>query len=250
MQLQGITAIVAGGASGLGRATVDALLAAGAKVAAFDLNPDALPAHEGLLPLRCDVTQADSAEAAFAEARRRFGGERLVVNCAGIAPAAKIVGRQGPMALDDFRRVVEVNLVGSFNLLRLAAAQMKQLDPLNGDERGLVLLTASIAAWEGQVGQAAYAASKAGVNGLVLPAARELAPAGIRVCAIAPGVFETPMVGGMPDEVQRALAASVPFPSRLGRPAEFASLALHVAGNPMLNGCTLRIDGAHRMGAR
>lgn len=253
MDLNGLNAVVSGGASGLGLATARALVAAGARVAVLDVNREALAALEGqpgLLPLACDVTDGASAEAAFVQARSAHGAERLLVHCAGVAPAARIVGRNGPMALDAFRRVVDINLVGSFNLLRLAAASMKLLDPLDDGERGLVVLTASIAAYEGQIGQAAYAASKAGVTGLVLPAARELAPAGVRVCAIAPGVFETPMVGSMPAEVQQSLAADVPFPRRLGRPDEFAQLVLSIAANRMLNGSVIRLDGAHRMGAR
>lgn len=253
MNLSGISAVVSGGASGLGLATARALVEAGAKVAVFDVNVQALEAAQkelGVLPIACDVTDADDAQAAFARTRMVHGAERLLINCAGVAPAARIVGRNGPMPLKDFARVVNVNLVGSFNLLRLSAFSMKQLDPLADGERGLIVLTASIAAYEGQVGQAAYAASKAGVVGLVLPAARELASSGIRVCGIAPGVFETPMVSAMPAEVQQSLAASIPFPSRLGRPNEYASLATHIAANTMLNGEIIRLDGAHRMGAK
>ncbi len=253
MDLNGKAAIVSGGASGLGRATAQALVEAGAKVAVFDIDAEALAAVQrelGVLAVACDVADAASAEAAFAQARVAHGAERLLVNCAGIAPAARIVGRNGPMALDAFSRVIGVNLVGSFNLLRLSAAQMKLLDPLADGERGLIVLTASIAAYEGQIGQAAYAASKAGVVGLVLPAARELANVGVRVMGIAPGVFETPMVAAMPAEVQASLGASIPFPSRLGRASEYASLAVYLAGNAMLNGEVIRLDGAHRMGAR
>jgi NAD(P)-dependent dehydrogenase (short-subunit alcohol dehydrogenase family) len=253
LDLNGKAAIVSGGASGLGRATAQALVEAGAKVAVFDIDAEALAAVQrelGVLAVACDVADAASAEAAFAQARVAHGAERLLVNCAGIAPAARIVGRNGPMALDAFSRVIGVNLVGSFNLLRLSAAQMKLLDPLADGERGLIVLTASIAAYEGQIGQAAYAASKAGVVGLVLPAARELANVGVRVMGIAPGVFETPMVAAMPAEVQASLGASIPFPSRLGRASEYASLAVYLAGNAMLNGEVIRLDGAHRMGAR
>jgi NAD(P)-dependent dehydrogenase (short-subunit alcohol dehydrogenase family) len=211
------------------------------------------------------VTDALATEHALASARAANGVERVLVNCAGIAPASRIARRDGPMPLADFAHVINVNLVGSFNLLRLSACAMQSLEPLergehgdgeSGDgergdgERGLVVLTASIAAYEGQIGQAAYAASKAGVIGLVLPAAREFARAGIRVCAIAPGVFETPMVAAMPADVQAALGQSIPFPQRLGRPDEFAALVEHIAGNVMINGTVLRLDGAHRMSAR
>lgn len=253
MELQGISAIVSGGASGLGKATARALVEAGAKVAVFDVSAKGLAEVErelGVLAVYCDVADAASAESAFRHVRAVQGGERLLVNCAGVAPAAKIVGRKGPMALNAFAQVVSVNLVGSFNLLRLSAAHMKELDPLVDGERGLIVLTASIAAYEGQIGQAAYAASKAGVVGLVLPAARELAGSGVRVIGIAPGVFETPMVAAMPAEIQASLGASIPFPSRLGRATEYASLAAYAATNTMLNGEVIRLDGAHRMGAQ
>jgi NAD(P)-dependent dehydrogenase (short-subunit alcohol dehydrogenase family) len=253
MKLEGKSAIVSGGASGLGLATARALVEAGARVTVFDINPVALEAAQrelGVLPVFCDVTDADSAQRAFDQARAAQGGERLLVHCAGIAPAARIVGRDAPMALPDFSRVVGVNLIGSFNLMRLSAFNMKLLDPMEDGERGLIILTASIAAYEGQIGQAAYAASKAGVVGLVLPAARELASWGVRVCGIAPGVFETPMVAGMPAQVQAALGAGIPFPQRLGRPAEYASLAAYIATNAMINGDVIRLDGAYRMAAR
>jgi NAD(P)-dependent dehydrogenase (short-subunit alcohol dehydrogenase family) len=178
------------------------------------------------------------------------GEPRLLVNCAGIAPAARIVGRDGPMPLDGFEQVVRVNLIGSFNMLRLVAAAMAALPPLAEGERGLIVNTASVAAFEGQIGQAAYAASKGGIASLTLPAARELAGHGIRVVAIAPGLFATPMLQGMPEKVQANLAQTVPFPQRLGRPEEYASLVLEIARNPMLNGCVLRLDGALRMAAR
>jgi NAD(P)-dependent dehydrogenase (short-subunit alcohol dehydrogenase family) len=186
----------------------------------------------------------------LAEARERHGAARVLVNCAGIAPGRRIVGRDGPMPLEDFTRVIEVNLIGSFNMIRLAAADMAQLDPLEDGERGVIVSTASVAAYEGQVGQAAYAASKGGIVSLTLPAAREFAQFGIRVLAIAPGVFLTPLVGAMPEQVQESLGMSVPFPKRLGRPAEFAELVQHCIENVYLNGEVIRLDGALRMAAR
>ncbi|WP_284285934.1 SDR family oxidoreductase, partial [Methylobacterium gregans] len=204
----------------------------------------------GGLALACDVADAASAEAAVARAAAEQGPARILVNCAGICPAAKVVGRNGPASLDAFSRVVQINLVGTFNMLRLVAAGAAGLKPLDGGERGVIVSTASIAAYEGQIGQAAYAASKAGVVGLTLPAARELAPLGIRVCAIAPGMFETPMVQGLPQDVQESLGAAVPFPARFGRPDEYAQLVMAILANPMLNGETIRLDGALRMQAR
>lgn len=250
MNLQGLAAIVSGGASGLGLATAQVLIEAGARVAVFDVNAEKLAIAQrewGILPIQCDITDSDDTLSAFAQARALHGAERLLVNCAGIASAGRIAGRQGPMPLDDFTQVVRINLIGSFNLLRLSAFNMQQLDPLADGERGLIVLTASIAAYEGQIGQAAYAASKAGVVGLVLPAARELACFGVRVCGIAPGVFATPMIAGMPQPVQAALGAHIPFPARLGHPSEFASLVAYMATNPMINGEVIRLDGAYRM---
>ena len=250
MELNGIATVVTGAGSGLGAATARALAEQGAKVALLDVNLEAAKAiasEIGGLAIACDVTDAASAEAAVAEAARAHGTARVLVNCAGIAPAAKIVGRNGPADLAGFAKVVQVNLIGSFNLMRLVAAGAIGLDPLAEGERGVIVSTASIAAYEGQIGQAAYAASKAGVVGLTLPAAREFASAGIRVCAIAPGIFETPMLKGLPQEVQDSLGAAVPFPSRLGRPAEYARLVLAIIANPMLNGEVIRLDGALRM---
>ncbi|GJE01365.1 SDR family NAD(P)-dependent oxidoreductase [Methylobacterium isbiliense] len=250
MQVQGVAAIVTGGGSGLGAATGRALAVAGAKVALLDLNQEAAAAvadEIGGLALACDVADAASAEAAVARATEAHGPARILVNCAGIAPAARIVGRNGPASLDAFATVIRVNLIGSFNLMRLVAAGAQALDPLAGGERGVIVSTASVAAYEGQIGQAAYAASKAGVVGLTLPAAREFAAVGIRVCAIAPGIFETPMLRGLPQEVQDSLGAAVPFPSRLGRPEEYAALVMAIVGNPMLNGEVIRLDGALRM---
>jgi NAD(P)-dependent dehydrogenase (short-subunit alcohol dehydrogenase family) len=254
MDVSGLAALVSGGASGLGNATATALAEAGAKVALLDIDgerAEAAAKELGGLGLACDVTRADAVEAAIAAARAAHGPARIVVNCAGIGRAGRIVGRDGkPMPLEQFKQVIEVNLIGSFNLLRLAAADMIELDPLADGERGVILLTASIAAYDGQIGQAAYSASKGGVVGLTLPAARELARYGIRVVAIAPGVFATPMLAGLPEAAQTSLAANVPFPQRLGRPDEYAALALHICGNTMLNGEVIRLDGALRMAPR
>jgi NAD(P)-dependent dehydrogenase (short-subunit alcohol dehydrogenase family) len=250
VKLQGVAAIVTGGASGLGAATGRALAAAGAKVALLDVNEGAaseVARETGGIAVACDVADAASGEAAVARAAEAHGPARILVNCAGIAPASRIVGRNGPHALDLYAKVVGVNLIGSFNMMRLVAAGAMALEPLEGGERGVIISTASVAAYEGQIGQAAYASSKAGVVGLTLPAAREFAPAGIRVCAIAPGIFETPMLRGLPQEVQDSLGASVPFPSRLGKPEEYAMLALAIIANPMLNGEVIRLDGALRM---
>ena len=253
MDVQGQAALVTGGGSGLGVATSEALAEAGAKVAVLDRNEAAAQSVarriDGL-GIACDVSDAASAEAAVARAREALGPARLLVNCAGIGNAGRIVGREGPLALATFEQVVRVNLIGTFNLLRLAATEMSDLDPLEDGERGVIVNTASIAAYEGQIGQAAYAASKAGVVGFTLPAARELARAGVRVVTIAPGLVETPMLKGLPEELRQGLADSVPFPARLGQPSEFASLVLHVAANRFLNGATIRLDGALRMAPR
>jgi NAD(P)-dependent dehydrogenase (short-subunit alcohol dehydrogenase family) len=253
MRLEGLGAIVAGGGSGLGAATATALAAAGMKVAVVDreeARAKEVAERIGGVAFALDVTDAAHAEQLFPAIAETVGGPRLLVNCAGIAPAARIVGRAGPMPLAAFEQVVRVNLVGSFNMLRLAAQAMSALEPLEEGERGVVVNTASVAAFEGQIGQAAYAASKGGIVSLTLPAARELAGRGIRVVAIAPGLFATPLLLGMPANVQESLAAAVPFPARFGRPEEYASLVLEIARNPMLNGCVLRLDGALRMAAR
>jgi len=253
MNLEGQAAIVSGGASGLGRATAVALAASGVEVAILDINQDAAidAAREaGGFAIACDVTDAASVEAAFVAARERHGPARIAVNCAGVGTAGRIVGRDGPLPLDAFRRVIEVNLIGSFNVMRLAAAEMSTLDPLADGERGIIVSTASVAAYEGQIGQAAYSASKGGIVSLTLPAARELARYGVRVVAIAPGIFETPMLQGLPQNVRESLAASVPFPPRLGRPEEYAALVLHLCRNPMINGEVIRLDGALRMAPR
>ena len=253
MEIAGHAAIVSGGASGLGRATVEALAAAGAKVTILDINERAASAaaeETGGFAIGCDVTDAAAVETAFAAGCQRNGPARIAVNCAGVGTPGRIIGRDGPLSLDAFRRVIEVNLIGSFNLLRVAAAEMSTLDPLADGERGIIVSTASVAAYEGQIGQAAYSASKGGIVSMTLPAARELARYGVRVAAIAPGVFETPMVQGLPPNVQQSLAASVPFPNRLGRPAEYAALVLHLCRNPMINGEVIRLDGALRMAPR
>ena len=253
MEIRGEAAIVTGGGSGLGEGTARALAKAGAKVAVLDVNLDAakrVAADIGGLALACDVSLSDAAVAAVKAAREAHGAARVLVNCAGIAPAARIVGKDGPMALDAFRRTIEINLIGTFNMMRLAAADMQAL-PANAEgERGLIVMTASVAAFEGQIGQAGYAASKGGVAALTLPAAREFAKSGIRVMTIAPGLFGTPMLLGMPQPVQDSLAAQVPFPSRFGRADEYASLVLHFLSNTMLNGETVRLDGAIRMGPK
>ncbi len=253
MQLNGLAAIVTGGGSGLGAATAERLAKAGCRVAAVDIAEaaaQATAARIGGIAIRCDVTDAASAEAAFAAARAAHGPVRILVNCAGIGNAGRVVGRDGPLALDAFERVIRVNLIGTFNMLRLAAAEMSDNEPLEDNERGVIVNTASIAAFDGQIGQAAYAASKGGVASMTLPVARELARAGVRVMTIAPGLFHTPMVAQLPPEIQASLGASIPYPSRLGLPDEYAALVEHIATNRFLNGETIRLDGALRMAPR
>src|SRR5579864_1160786 len=253
MQVNGHIALVTGGGSGLGAATARALAAAGAKVAVLDINVEGgkqVAADIGGIAIACDVSDAASAEAAVKAAAAAFGVARILVNCAGIGTAGRIVGRDGPMPLAAFKRVVDVNLIGSFNLMRLAAAAMQNLPALDDNERGVIISTASIAAFEGQVGQAAYAASKGGIVALTLPAAREFARFGIRVNTIAPGLFLTPLMDTLPADIQQSLGASVPFPARLGKPEEYARLVLDIIANPMLNGETIRLDGALRMPPR
>jgi len=250
MKLAGHSALVTGGASGLGAATARALARAGAKVAVLDVNADAAAAiakEIGGLAVKCDVADAKSAEAAVAEAKAAHGAARVLINCAGIGPAQRIVGRDGPMPLDAFKRVIDVNLIGSFNLMRLAAAGMTALPALEDGERGVIVSTASVAAYEGQIGQAAYSASKGGIVALTLPAAREFARSGIRVNTIAPGLFATPLLASLPQAVQDSLGQSVPFPARLGKPDEYAALVLHIIENAMINGEVIRLDGALRM---
>lgn len=253
MDIRGQAAIVTGGASGLGAATARALAAAGAKVAVFDLNEAgalSLAKDIGGVGVACDVALADGAKAAFEKARAAHGVARVLVNCAGIGPAKRIVGRDGPMPLADFERVIKVNLIGTFNMMRLAAADMQTTEPFADGERGVIVSTASIAAFEGQIGQSAYASSKGGVASLTLPAAREFAQFGIRVLAIAPGIFATPMLTGLPQETQDSLGAAVPFPKRLGQPSEYAAMVLHCIHNGFLNGEVIRLDGALRMAPR
>lgn len=253
MEVKGKAAIVTGGGSGLGAATARLLAEAGAKVSLLDVNlaqAEKVANEIGGRAFACDVSNAAAAEAAINQAAQAFGDARILVNCAGIAPAGRVVGREGPHDLELFRKVIEVNLVGSFNMLRLFADRASRLEPLADGERGIVISTASVAAFDGQIGQAAYTASKGGVHAMALPIARELARFGIRVMTIAPGIFATPMLLGMPQEVQDSLGASVPFPSRLGQPEEYARLALHIVENVMLNGETIRLDGAIRMTAK
>jgi NAD(P)-dependent dehydrogenase (short-subunit alcohol dehydrogenase family) len=253
MKISGTAAVVTGGASGLGAATARRLAKNGAKVALIDLNKDlcAKVAQEiGGLALACDITDAASTEAALKEATAAHGAARIAVNCAGIAPAARVVGKNGPHDLALFRKVIEVNLIGTFNILRLTAAAMGALEPLDEGERGVIINTASIAGYEGQMGQAAYAASKGGVIGLTLPAARDLAKTGIRVVTIAPGLIETPMFAGLPEQAVQSLVQTTLFPARLGQPDEYAKLAQHICENILLNGAVLRIDGAIRLGVK
>jgi NAD(P)-dependent dehydrogenase (short-subunit alcohol dehydrogenase family) len=249
MKLDGVAAIVTGGGSGLGRATAEALAARGARVAVLDLNPAAaedVAKAVGGLALVGDVADETSADAAIAKAAAAHGAARVLVNCAGIGVAKRVVGREGPQPLADFEKVIRINLIGTFNMIRLATAELAKLEPIDG-ERGVIISTASVAAYEGQIGQAAYSASKGGVAAMTLPIARELAQFGVRVNTIAPGVFMTPMMAGLPQPAQDSLGASVPFPARLGQPAEYAALAVHIIENGYINGETIRIDGALRM---
>ncbi len=250
MEFNKVPAIVTGGASGLGEGAARALAAAGCKVAIFDLQKEkgeAVARELGGIFVECDVSSAASAEAAFEKARETHGPCGVAVNCAGVAHAGKILGREGVLPLENFSKVVQVNLIGTFNILRLAAADMAQREPNADGERGVIINTASIAGYEGQIGQAAYSASKGGVIALTLQAARELAREGIRVNTIAPGLFMTPMMAGMPEEVQDSLAATLPFPKRLGRPEEFGMMVDQMVRNPVLNGEVIRLDCALRM---
>ena len=255
MQVQNGVFVVTGGGSGLGAATARMLVEAGAKVVLADVNREAgeaLAAELGsaVAFALTDVTDTDSGKAAIDLAVSRFGRLTGLVSCAGVAPAEKVVGRDAPHKLESFARTVSINLIGTFNMLRLAADVMSKAEPDAGGERGIIINTASVAAFDGQIGQAGYASSKAGVVGLTLPVARELSRFGIRVMAVAPGIMETPMLMGMPQEVQDALGKMVPFPSRLGKPAEFAGLVRHIIENPYLNGEVIRLDGAIRMAAK
>ena len=254
MQIAGITAMVTGAGSGMGKATARFLAQEGASVALLDLNVDA--AHEvaseiGGEAFACDVADATGAEQAVANAVDSMGMPRLLVNCAGIATGQRTVGRDGPMPLEDFKRVIDINLVGTFNMIRLAAARMFELDAVSDSgERGVIVNTASVAGFEGQIGQAAYSASKGGVIALTLQSAREFASKGIRVMTIAPGLIDTPMLRGMSDEVRESLSSQVPFPKRFGQPEEYARLVGHIIENEMLNGDVIRLDGAIRLQPR
>lgn len=250
MQIKGSIAIVTGAASGLGAATAETLANAGARIAAFDLNADGAKATAeklGGVGYGVDVSNAESVEHAVSKVVKDIGIPSILVNCAGIVHGERIVGREGPADLEAFSKVITVNLIGTFNMMRVAATAMSQNTPSGSGERGVIINTASIAAFEGQIGQAAYAASKGGVASLTLPAARELARHGVRVASIAPGLFGTPMLMGLPDEVQESLAANTPFPKRLGDPYEYGRLAMHICENEMINGETIRIDGAVRL---
>lgn len=252
--IKGYAAIITGGASGLGAETAKFLAKAGAKVALLDMNVEAAEKYAkelGGVAFQCDVSNSQSAEQAVAAAREAIGPARICINCAGVAPAKRIVGREGPQPLDDFRKVIEINLIGTFNLMRLVAADMAKLEPIgDSSERGVIINTASVAAFDGQIGQAAYSASKGGVAAMTLPAARELAQFGIRVMTIAPGIMGTPMMAGMPQNVQDSLVANIPFPKRFGRSDEYASLVMHIISNELLNGEVIRLDGAIRMPAK
>ena len=253
MNPSGQVAIVTGGGSGLGEATARALAAKGARVAVFDLNmerAEKVAAELGGIAVQCDVSSAESGEHAVSEAAGKLASPRILVNCAGIVAAVKTLGKDGPHPLDLYRKVIEVNLIGTFNMIRLVANLTQKLDPLEGGERGVIVNTASVAAFDGQIGQAAYSSSKGGIVGMTLPVARDLSRSGIRVCTIAPGIFKTPMMASLPEEAQASLGQQVPFPPRLGEPAEYAALALHIIENQMLNGETIRLDGAIRMAPR
>ncbi len=262
MEIKNKSVIIAGGASGMGAATAKRLSQQGAKVAILDMNKTAaekIAADIKGIAIECDVTHAESVEKALATATAQHGPARIVINCAGVVHSKRMVGKEGPLPLDEFRKIIEINLIGTFNVMRLGAAAMMPLTPLDDDEeggakgdgeRGVIINTASIAAYEGQIGQTAYSASKGGIIALTLPAARELATFGIRIVAIAPGLVDTPLFAKIPAEAKTALAASVPFPKRLAYPAEFAMLVEQIINNPMLNGCVIRLDGALRMQAK
>jgi NAD(P)-dependent dehydrogenase (short-subunit alcohol dehydrogenase family) len=253
MQIDGQVAIITGGASGLGEGTAHELAGTGAKVAIWDVQEEkgmAVAAAVGGVFCKCDVTSEDSVITALGETREALGVARILVNCAGTGVAVKTTSRGVAHPLDQFERIIKINLIGTFNCIRLASTDMVELEPLAHGERGVVINTASVAAFDGQVGQAAYSASKGGIVGMTLPVARDLADKGIRVCTIAPGIFETPLLGTLPDDVRASLAASVPFPKKLGQPGEYAQLARQIVENVMLNGETIRLDGAIRMAPR
>jgi NAD(P)-dependent dehydrogenase (short-subunit alcohol dehydrogenase family) len=254
MKIQGQAALVTGGASGLGAATARELARRGANVAVLDRNAEGakqVAQQIGGLGIACDITSAESVQAALAEARATHGPARLVMNIAGIGSAKRVIDKNGdPAPLEDFDRVIRVNLVGTYNVIRLAMAETVKTEPLEDGERGVVVCTASVAAFDGQVGQEAYSASKGGLVGMTLPLARDLAQFGVRVVTIAPGLFRTPLMEGLPQPVQESLAASIPFPKRLGKPEEFALLCAAICENPSLNGEVIRLDGALRMQPR
>jgi NAD(P)-dependent dehydrogenase (short-subunit alcohol dehydrogenase family) len=253
MEIKGEAAIVTGGGSGIGADVARHLAKAEARVAVLDLNrvgAEAVAKEIGGLGLECDIASAASGEAAVAAATKAHGAARILVNVAGILIPGRILGKDGPLPLEKFARVIEVNLIGTFNMMRLAAAEMGKLPALTDGERGVIVSTSSVAAYEGQIGQAAYAASKAGIVGLTLPAARDLARSGIRVNAVAPGLIATPMMLNLPPDVQKALGDSVPFPARLGHAHEVSRLVLHIIENGLINGEVIRLDGALRMGPK
>ncbi|MDU6728677.1 MAG: SDR family NAD(P)-dependent oxidoreductase [Bradyrhizobium sp.] len=253
MQLNNVAVLITGGGSGLGAATARAMAAKGAKVAVLDQsleNAEKVAAEIKGVALHADVTNEDQVKAGIAKAEAAHGIARVLVNCAGIGVAKRVVGRDGPMPLADFEKVIKVNLIGSFNMLRLVTNGMTKLEPQATGERGVVINTASVAAYDGQIGQSAYSASKGGIVGMTLPIARELAQFGIRVLTIAPGLFLTPLLMGLNEEARKSLGAQVPHPARLGDASEYGNLAVHIVENPMLNGETIRLDGAIRMAPR
>jgi NAD(P)-dependent dehydrogenase (short-subunit alcohol dehydrogenase family) len=252
MQLNGVPVIITGGGSGLGAATARAMAAKGAKVACLDVrkeNADAIAAEVKGISLGADVTDEDQVKAALAKAEAAHGIARILVNCAGIGTASRTIGKNGPFPYELFKRTININLIGTFNVIRLFADRLATAEPI-GEERGVIINTASVAAFDGQIGQAAYSASKGGVVGMTLPIARDLSSVFIRVNTIAPGIFLTPMLMGLPEEAKKSLGAQVPHPARLGDPSEYAALAVHIAENAMLNGETIRLDGAIRMAPR
>lgn len=250
MNIKDQTAIITGGGSGMGAATARAFSSAGAKVVLWDMNlanAETIAKECGGIAIQCDVTSEASVRAAL----EKSGSPRILVNCAGILLGKRIVGRDGPADLEHFMKVINVNLVGTYNAMRLVAGEMSRLDALNDDgERGVIINAASIAAWEGQIGQVAYSASKGGIVAMTLPAARDLGKVGIRVMAIAPGAVATPMIGSVSEDIQKSLESNIPFPSRMAKPEEFAKLALHIVDNAYLNGTVIRLDGAARLSAK
>lgn len=252
MQLQGKTAVITGGASGLGGATAERFAQAGLNVAIFDLNEEVGSKHaetlgESVIFLKTNVTDEDNVQTSLESVKQHFGNIDILVNCAGISWVERTVGREGPHSLAGFAKVIQINLIGTFNVIRLAAALMAENEPDDGKERGVIVNTASVAAFDGQIGQAAYSASKGGIVGMTLPIARDLSRMGIRVCTVAPGIFDTPLLAALPEPARISLGEQVPFPSRLGDPAEFAQLVQSIVENPMLNGEVIRLDGALRM---